>query len=242
MPEVIKHRSYGLSDIGLVRQVNEDHYLINNSIHLFAVADGLGGLPKGDLASRVAIEELDAMVNTSEGTRALDFAKIFYQIAEVVIQVGQEINNEMGIATTLTAMKIEGDRLLVGHVGDSGLFLYRKGHHYLKLTKDHTMAQEMRDHKDFDENTYIPEYFHHTLTRCIGNIPELVIDTHEYQILPGDRFLLYSDGVTKTIAGDELEELAFQIDSPKLFVETIINLSNDRGGPDNTTAVAVFID
>lgn len=238
----LKYTAYGASDIGLVRQHNEDNYLINNEIHLYAVADGLGGLPKGDLASKIAIEELEASVHLLKAGDPIDFPKVFLEITEVVSQVGYEINTDVGIATTLTAGVVQGKKLFVGHVGDSGIFIFGRDNSFRQLTKDHTMAQEMRDHEDFDESTYIPDYFNHTLTRCIGHMPDLTIDTYEYEIEPGDRILFYTDGVTKTIAINELSQMAFQVDSPKLFVDAIISLSNTRGGPDNTTAVALFFE
>ncbi len=103
------------------------------------------------------------------------------------------------------------------------------------------MAQDMLDRLGPGENAYIPEYFAHTLTRCIGQNDPLDIDTYEYKIEGGERLLLFTDGVTKTMSMRELHELFFAYDDPKPLVKRIIKTANERGGPDNVTAIALFL-
>jgi len=103
------------------------------------------------------------------------------------------------------------------------------------------MAQEMLDRLNPGEEAFIPEYFSHTLTRCIGQTGQIQTDVYHEVLEPGDRVLLFTDGVTKTMQMDELHEMIFATDNPQAFVQKVISLANERGGPDNVTAIAIFI-
>lgn len=231
---------YGQTDQGLIRPQNEDNFGINTFHQIFAVADGLGGLPQGSLASELAIEGLDDCTQTLSPNAILDFQESFNEINQAIYAAGKDVGSDMGIGTTLTVAHIKNHMLSIGHVGDTGVYLFRKEFHK-KLTIDHTMAQEILDGLKPDEPTpYIPEYFHHSLTRCLGQGTTVQVDTTQQHLVDDDRILIYSDGVTKVISSEELHDLALEADSAKVLVQNIIELANVRGGPDNITAVAIF--
>jgi PPM family protein phosphatase len=232
-----KYSIFGATDKGLVRESNEDSFLINLEEQLFAVADGLGGLPSGELASKLAIETL----KSSATKELLDFKTVFKEINQVVNKTGSSINPDFGIGTTLTAIQIQNNQLFGGHVGDSGLFLFTKNQ-WLKLTKDHTMAEDIKDSAGpFKDQLTIPEYYNHILTQCLGKNDNLQVQTFQHALTPNDRLLLYSDGVTKAFSPEELHVLAFESISAEELVTTIIETANSRGGLDNITAIAIFI-
>ncbi|MBC2594064.1 serine/threonine-protein phosphatase [Ruficoccus amylovorans] len=238
-PARLTLQTYGQTDRGLMRSDNEDGLLVDPAKGVFAVADGLGGLPEGAMASEVAIEVLGEWAAQLNPGTVVDFAPVFARINEEVCKRGREISSDLGIGTTLTAVHVVGDRLDVGHIGDTALVVFKPGQWH-QLTSDHTMAQEMLNQLNPGENAYIPDYFNHTLTRCLGQLGKVKTDTFTARIEPGDRLLICSDGVSKTMTMDEVHTLILAANSPKSFVRRLIALANERGGPDNTTAIAIF--
>lgn len=227
---------FGATDKGLLRERNEDAFLINLENKLFAIADGLGGLPAGDLASKLAINTLD----TTSSQEPIDFKTTFKNINKIINTTGNTINKEFGIGTTLTAIQFLENKISCGHVGDSGLFLFTKTE-WLKLTKDDTMAEDIKDNVgSLNDHSSIPDYYNHVLTQCIGKNDNLDVQTFNYSFSSNNRFLLYTDGVTKAFSPSELHLLAFQSNTAEEFVKTIINQANSRGGIDNITAIAIF--
>src|SRR6478609_9048613 len=153
--------SAGLTDRGLQREINEDGFVCEPDLGLFAVADGLGGLPRGELASRLALDELVRLVRELPRDAAPDWQEIFERINRIVLAAGREISATLGIGTTLTVVRALPGRLVLGHVGDSGLFAFPTGGKAVQLTRDHTMAQEMLDAHGPSVASSIPESYHH---------------------------------------------------------------------------------
>ncbi len=238
---LLRLHAFGQTDRGLVRRQNEDALLLDDQARLYAVADGLGGLPEGSVASTLATDSLKDFQQQHAWDAFPDFQAMFRYINERVVQRGLEINTELGIGTTLTAVHFLDDTLRIGHVGDTGVLLLRD-RELQQLTRDHTMAQEMLDRLQPGDDPYIPEYYTHTLTRCIGQDGELQVDLETVVVQPGDRILLFTDGVTKTHEMDELGERLQKADSPEAFVRSIVEVANERGGPDNVTAIAIFLE
>lgn len=235
--ELEKFKVFGATDKGLVREHNEDSFLINLENKLFAVADGLGGLPGGEIASKLAIDSL----NSFSLTDPIDFKSTFSAINNTINQTGLKINKDFGIGTTLTAIHCDDNKIHCGHVGDSGLFLFTKTNWY-QLTKDHTMAEDIKKEAgDLANSIVIPDYYNHILTQCLGKNDHLEVQTFDYTFSANNRFLLYTDGVTKAFSPEELHLLAFQFETPEEFVKTIIEKANAKGGIDNITAIAIFI-
>ena len=236
----MKINVYGNTHRGLVREENEDNFLVVEEKQVFAVADGLGGLPNGAQASTIATEQLNQLINPEDDSeKPLTMIELFGEIHESVCK-NHANKEEIGMATTLTIAQIRGEHLHIGHMGDSGIYLFRNGE-CRQITLDHTMAEEMMTRMTAEEAKNIPEYFHHTLTRCIGQAGEIEIDTYMERMEDGDQFLLYTDGVTKTWEQDELLEAFKTAKNPESIVEQIISTANERGGPDNVTAVVFFV-
>lgn len=231
----------GQTDRGLMRERNEDALLALPHIAFFAVADGLGGLPEGALASSLSVELMQEILTTPGRNGKVNFEELFNAVNMRVYQEGRRISSEVGIGTTLTAMKITRGMIEVGHVGDSGLYLLRPGQPLRHLTTDHTMAEEMRARLRPGDNMYIPDYYTHTLTRCIGQAGEIEVDRFSVPVNAGDRLVLYTDGVTKVLQDAEINKLVWMDDSPEKFTQRVIDIANDRGGPDNITLIAVYL-
>lgn len=230
----------GKTDRGRMREHNEDGYLCDDAARLYAVADGLGGLPKGELASSVALQELDRQVRVLPPETKPDWQDLFSRINRIVLEAGRAVASGQGIGTTLTAVRATPGKLHLGHIGDSGLYLISAGGKIEQVTRDQTMAQELLDKHGPAIAESIPEHYHHTLTQCIGQPIDLVVEQAELAVREGLRVLLYTDGVTKTINPGELAQLIAEAPNPRHVVERIVDLGNARGGPDNITAVALF--
>ncbi len=238
----MKISSFALTDIGKMRSLNEDAFLLDDDLHVYAVADGLGGLPEGALASNLAVQHLQETLisKTSNGTP--DYEKVFHFINQKIFKVGRKISSETGIGTTLTVVKLNGEEMTIGHVGDSTVFLFRADN-CQQLTTDHTMEQDVIDRLGPDASLDTPSFYAHTLTRCIGQEDTIVTDILHHQLEEGDRILICSDGISKTLSGDELLNELSAAATPEDFLRTVIQLiNNDHGGPDNSTGIAIFID
>lgn len=234
--------TYGDTDVGLMRPENEDYFLLNDDLRVYAVADGLGGLPHGDIASQLAIEAFETLVTQHKKKLSLSTLKqLFAQVNEIVHNEGLRINEELGMGSTLTATLFDDDHLIIGHVGDTGVLLLKQDGSFHKLTQDHTMAQEILNDLPAGEHRELPDYYYHSLTRCIGQYGKLDADVERVPLSPGDRILLYSDGVTKTFDDEELIRSIRTEPNPEELVEHIIDTARDRGGPDNCTAIAIFV-
>ena len=238
----MKISSFALTDIGKMRSLNEDAFLLDDDLHVYAVADGLGGLPEGALASNLAVQHLQETLisKTSNGTP--DYEKVFHFINQKIFKVGRKISSKTGIGTTLTVVKLNGEEMTIGHVGDSTVFLFRADN-CQQLTTDHTMEQDVIDRLGPDASLDTPSFYAHTLTRCIGQEDTIVTDILHHQLEEGDRILICSDGISKTLSGDELLNELSAAATPEDFLRTVIQLiNNDHGGPDNSTGIAIFID
>lgn len=230
---------YGGTDKGLVRDNNEDDYWISKKDQIFIIADGLGGLPHGEVASYCAVR---AAYKAIKEMSVLDLKEVFSMTQAAVTQAGNDLDSQLGIATTLTLGKIENNYLRIGHVGDSGIILFRdKG--WEKLTTDHTMAEEMKQESETAKASgNIPEYYTHILTRCIGHEGKILdFEEKKYLLQKKDKLLFYTDGITKALSLEELNDLAIQNEKSQSFIESIIAIARKRGGVDNATAIGVFL-
>lgn len=234
-------QAYGETNLGLVRENNEDAYIVMEQSLVYAVADGLGGLPEGDIASSLAVAEVQKCALALKPKEKIDFEVLFSCINQSVYNKGMSIDAKVGIGTTLTVSQILGGTLHIGHVGDTGVYLLRDDK-LQKLTVDHTLAQSILDTvKPNDPIPKIPDYFHHTLTRCMGHPSAVQVDCISIALAPKDKILMYSDGITKVISQAQLVPILNTSQSPKIAIKTIIALANESGGPDNITGIALFV-
>lgn len=240
-PPAFTITAFGLTDQGLVRSRNEDALLVNEQASLFAVADGLGGLPEGALASRMAVDGLSAGFSRLSQNGQFDFGSLFLSVNQSVYTEGLVHNPELGIGTTLTAMTISDRDALFGHVGDSSAFLIRS-HEIRKLTRDHTMEEEIRTQFPPGDTRPIPEVFSHTLTRCIGQKEDLEIDQFTTRLEAGDRLLICSDGAGKVVEEERLEAMVNESPTAEQACHAVVEEALDQGGPDNISVVAIYID
>jgi serine/threonine protein phosphatase PrpC len=234
-------RSAAHTDIGRVRRENEDRFLLDEKQMWFGVADGVGGLPGGAEAAQLAVEQITAGSRLVRNGDAPDLVKIVHRANQLVAALGQQISPSMGIGTTLTIGCIVGGTLKLAHVGDSRCYGTRRSE-FFRLTEDHSVENEARLRRSRGEVVYYHEANRNALTRCIGQPTPPEVDLVERRLEPNDRYLFCTDGVTRMVPDSELAELLLKHSEPEEALHEIIGLAVRRGGPDNATGVAVFVD
>ena len=230
--------SYGAAtSMGRVRQVNEDSYLAVPP--LFVVADGMGGHGAGDLASRIAIEEMSACV----ALRPL--------FAEAVLTALEHANrhiierdpvNRMGTtATGLAALETAGgDHLMVFNIGDSRVYRL-SGDRLEQLTVDHSEVQELVLAGVITREQARTHPRRNVVTRALGSDVGLLPDHWLLPAIGGDRYLICSDGLFSELP-DDVILLLLAVGTPQEAAEALVAAANDAGGRDNVTAIVVDID
>jgi PPM family protein phosphatase len=230
--------SYGAAtSVGRVRQVNEDSYLAVPP--LFVVADGMGGHGSGDLASRIAIEEMSACV----ALRPL-FAEAVLTALEHANRhiIERDEANRMGTtATGLAALETAGgDHLMVFNIGDSRVYLL-SGDRLEQLTVDHSEVQELVLAGVITREQARTHPRRNVVTRALGSDAGLLPDHWLLPAIGGDRYLICSDGLFSELP-DEVILPLLEFGTPQQAAEALVSAANEAGGRDNVTAVVVDID
>jgi PPM family protein phosphatase len=222
----------GGSDPGRKRRRNEDSYVIDPP--LFAVADGMGGAQAGEIASKLA----------ASAVRGGDPGRLEELIQEANRRVHQRSVEDAaasGMGTTLTVAEIVGERVSIGHVGDSRAYLVRQGS-LEQLTQDHSLVAELVRSGKLTPEEAEQHPQRSVITRALGTDPDVDVDTFAVEPRPGDLFLLCSDGLTSMVDDGTIERLVEEkrgdLDG---LVKALIRAANKGGGEDNITIVAFEI-
>ena len=208
---------------------------------LFGIADGVGGLPNGAEAAQAAVDEVINAVHASPLDQDIDLAGIVLHTNESVAQLGLLISPSIGIGTTLTFGCIRNDTFKIAHIGDSRAYVWHEGQ-LQRVTEDHSVENEARLRRARGDFVYYHESNRNALTRCIGQPTAPEVDVITRPLVTGERYLFCTDGVTRMLRDEELAEfLSFDVE-PEDLLREMITLAVRRGGPDNATAVLVFVD
>jgi len=245
-------RSYGGSDVGRRRAINEDAFLCDDELGLWVVADGMGGHAAGEVASRESIDTIAGMVRRGKGSIDLDGepseekARAARRVLEGAVQAATYLlfamaeldRGKAGMGTTISAMMRFGDSLVLGQVGDSRIYRVRDGV-ALQLTEDHTLiAWQLKQGLITEDEARVSKQ-RNVITRAVGSRDYVQVDTSVWEVLPGDTYLLCSDGLHGYLHLDEIPGLLY--DGAEAAVGHFIELANSRGGKDNITAIVVDV-
>ncbi len=234
-------RAAALTDIGRVRRENEDRYILDDKTMVFGVADGVGGLPGGAEAAQCAVDEIVAEIRTRRLEKDAELVAAVQQVNVTVATLGQRMSPSMGIGTTLTFGCIHNGVLTIAHVGDSRCYGVRN-RELTRLSEDHSVENEARLRRAKGEVVYYHEANRNALTRCIGQPTPPDVDIITRPLAVGDRYVFCTDGVTRMLPDTDLRVILNRFDDPKATAEEMVSLAVRRGGPDNATAVVIFID
>jgi protein phosphatase len=255
----------GASDIGKVRQRNEDAIALDADTGIVVVADGMGGHPGGDIASRIAADTaLDLLSGAARGLReGSDFVAAMLTAAEHAVLAaherirarGREEAHLQGMGTTLTALAIDptSGSWVIGHVGDSRAYRVREGS-IEQLTRDDTWVQQQIDNGVLGPEAARTSPYSHLLTQCLGLEEAPVPQVMSGRSLHGDAYLLCTDGLVGMLDHRTMRDLIEEhtssdgVGSERASTEggdeavgALVEAANEAGGYDNITAALVRV-
>ena len=239
------------TDVGKVREHNEDNFFVDKRMGLFVVADGMGGHAAGEVASARAVhsfhEELKKHVDDlvvagtnqpSENVKKILDLSVQHATASVFNEAAAD-PAKRGMGTTFSALLIIGHYAFITHVGDSRIYLRRNGS-VAQITEDHTVENDLIRHGKLTEEQIGRIKNKNAITRAVGVYERVEPDIFSLEVLPGDTFLLSSDGLTGYLASaDELGSY-LALPGPE-SVRALIELANSRGGKDNITTIIIRV-
>ncbi len=245
------------TDVGRVRNHNEDALFIlsseqeaNNAappFGLFMLADGMGGHQSGEVASALALRAAAGWLLSHvyfplvDGTdRGADQPSLTDMVREAISHANRVVTRDYpGSGSTLTCGMILGDRLFVGHVGDSRAYLLRVGQPARQLTKDHSLVNRLIEMGQLTEEEAAVHPQRNVLYRAIGQGATLEVDVFTYALEPGDRLLLCSDGLWGAVDEAEIWRLIQEAPTPQQACVQLVAAANAAGGNDNISVVLV---
>jgi PPM family protein phosphatase len=249
------------TDVGRQRNHNEDNFLIDKKLRLFMVADGMGGHAAGEVASSIAVHEIRDAIHTNRDL--IDRYRVdnpsvqayeILQVLEHAVQAAcgavytraQAEPDKRGMGTTATVLLIAGTgdhlRGFIAHVGDSRVYLARQSQSHI-LTEDHSLMNELvrrgkLNREQIESSPY--KQYKNAVTRAVGVYGSVEVDTFDFDILPGDRFLIASDGMYAYVDEAALPEQLAGTDV-KMVPKQLVDMANAGGGHDNITAVVIRV-
>jgi serine/threonine protein phosphatase PrpC len=247
--------SVALSDVGLQRDHNEDACLADDVHGLYIVADGMGGAAAGEVASALAVERVSMffrprVAELREGDLSNPgFRQRLARLMDAAIQDAcqhvyraavDDESGKAGMGTTLTALVVVGRVAVIGHVGDSRMYLKRHDTLY-PLTQDHSFVNEMVQRGALSHEDALKHPMANLLTRAVGPTANVQADVNVIDVYNGDTFYLCSDGVSKGVdEGAILQTLTASV-GLDVAASSIVKAANDAGGDDNATVVLASV-
>ncbi|RHW17095.1 serine/threonine-protein phosphatase [Sphingomonas gilva] len=230
--------SAALSHEGRVRTNNEDAYCERPREGLWAVADGMGGHENGEWASAAIADALSMVVIPQPFEEACEaIADAIHGANRRIWRQAEQRGTQMG--STVVALFIRDRRFAVLWVGDSRAYLVRGGMIH-QLSRDHTQVQEMLDRGLLSEADAQDHPMSHVLARAVGVRDDVEVDVIQDEVEPGDIFLLCSDGLTGQVEDFEIGEI-LNLNEPDPATRKLVDLTLDRGAPDNVTIITVAV-
>ena len=222
------------TDIGRVRERNEDSYLVEPP--LYAVADGMGGARGGAVASSMALDKLEELFRSGKGS----LTELIGSANRAVFERSISDRKVSGMGTTLTAATVDDEGAHLGHVGDSRAYLLRAGA-LRQLTDDHTLVNRMVKAGEITPQEAGTHPHRNVLTRSVGTEPEVDVDVEDVPLIDGDRLLLCSDGLTGMVTEPQIQAILEAAPDPQDAADRLIKAANRAGGIDNITVVILDI-
>ncbi len=236
-PEVTRDLRTGSATHMGGRATQQDAVLVSDE--LFAVADGIGGLRDGEVASRLAVDTLKATFAVDHSVSGL--LKAGREANRVVWRQGAADGGDATMGTTLTAVAVTSDAAaVVLHAGDSRLYHFRAGRLH-QLTHDHTLVAELIRAGELSEQEAQAHPHRHVLTRALGIGPDLEIDHAGVPCQPGDRLVLCTDGLVKELSDDDIGTALALEEEPTLVADKLVTSAVERGAEDNVTAMVIDV-
>ena len=244
----VKLNINGISDVGRVRDGNEDSIDWDARLGLIMLADGMGGHNAGEVASALAVETIKTALQDvlAPEIQAADIIDYHDAVREAVVFANQEIHEQAqmktecaGMGTTVVMGLFRPDSVILAHVGDSRIYRYRQGE-LARMTSDHSLVQEMVDSGYLSPEEAQQSASKNLITRALGIAPDVEVDVKEIPVQRDDIFLMCSDGLSDLVNDQDISKV---INDAGLDIQTatqgLVNLANERGGTDNISVILI---
>ena len=234
-------RVFAMTDVGRVRPINEDSYYLPQGAEQFcAVADGMGGHNAGEVASALAVETFAKIMRSAGRLSEHVIHTAVVRANEAVFREAGEDAGKSGMGTTFSALAQQDGDVLLGHVGDSRIYLVRHGA-IMQLTTDHTLVEEMvrKGMLTPREARFHPR--RNIITRALGTDPDVEVDILRLAARPGDVFFLCSDGMTNYVEEKDILHAALNDEDWDKKLRDLVSEALENGGADNITALFAII-
>lgn len=242
----------GITDVGRVREKNEDAIVINEELNFALLADGMGGYNAGEVASEMAVSGIREILEKGLPRPRLSFFRkrsddhVRPLLAGAIAEVNQRIYHKArsdpryyGMGTTLVAAVFHGKRVTIAHIGDSRIYRFRDGA-LQQLTRDHTWVQDQIDAGWMTPQEAQVSEYKSLLTRALGVYEQVNADFEEHEMRTGDVYLLCSDGLTDMLSEPEITEaLRGSADNLQVIGKQLISNANAAGGRDNISLILI---
>ncbi len=248
-------QSFGITDLGKKRKQNEDSFLINEDLHLYVVADGMGGHRGGGYASRNAVEKIeeiiksicddpDSTLQTNEDIDASDYkGQLRYAVnlaSDVIYERANDDPTLKGMGTTTVGALLRDNRIYIGNVGDSRAYRIRD-EKIQQLTTDHSLVEEQVKAGLLSADSARTHKLRNIITRSVGFQRGVNVDVIYRALKENDYYLLCSDGLTNMLEDKEILEIV-KGNGPRSACQQLIDIANERGGEDNITVVIIHVE
>lgn len=247
--------SAGLTDVGRKRKINEDFFFVDDVMGLYAVADGVGGHAKGEVASSEAVEqvvmwvrrhlpEIDAALVAGNDDALFRVRRLLesgvQQACYMVFGLAELDPDKRGMSTTMSVLLVRGGHAFVAQVGDSRVYRLREGV-CTQMTEDHTLINYKLKHGLITPEEAKKAGGKNVITRAVGHKDYVQVDTFWDSAEAGDRYLLCTDGLHGYFESNDEVVAVMSADPLEAGVRAAIDLANARGGKDNITALLVAV-
>jgi PPM family protein phosphatase len=236
------------SHTGMVREINEDSYNVIAGYPgvpvSFIIADGMGGHNSGEIASKAAVDFISNYI-LQYPELISDVDDISNGIKEIMLKANEEVYNlsmeqeeNYGMGTTLITAVINNQRLFIGHIGDSRVYLIRDGE-LQRVTTDHSLIEELVANGTLTREEAKVHPNKNVITRALGCDENIQIDTYISNMKDEDIYILCTDGLTNKVSEDEILEVVEKVEDPNAACEELIKKANGNGGEDNITVIVI---
>ncbi len=233
---------YAITDIGRMRPINEDSYYAPREGERFcAVADGMGGHNAGEVASAIAVNVFSESMREAGHISAEALCAAVESANDAVYHTAMENEGMNGMGTTFSALAVREDVAFIAHVGDSRIYLVRRGA-ILQVTTDHTLVEEMVRKGLITPREARVHPRRNIITRALGTEPSVQVDVIQMSVCPGDAFFLCSDGMTNYVDERAILNAAMSGEDWQDKLKHLVSVALENGGADNITALFAVIE
>ena len=229
---------YQCTNVGKVRKNNEDSLLVTEP-NIFVAADGMGGAAAGEVASQMLVDTVkDFLSAVPEPIDENILSKAILKSNAAILRKAKENSSLRGMGTTATILHIYNNQAYFAHVGDSRLYRL-KNSTLEQLTTDHSYVESLVRSGELTPAQAKIHPMKNILTQAVGVMENIQVETGNFTVDGGDKFLLCTDGLTNMVDDEDIKKILFESSNP---AEDLIQAALDNGGNDNVTAVVVCID